>query len=390
MTEHKKIKEICDIKKGKKVKITKTPSKSSIPYLLIDTLRGMPPECFTDDSNYLEAEERDVLLVWDGANSGLVGTGLKGAVGSTIGRLRPKEGLASKYLGYFLEFNFINLNTETTGSAIPHVKKENLINLDIRYPLLSEQELIVEAIETQFTRVESVIKTLILLKGKISLYRMSVLKAAFVNRVFSKDNIWEDYEIKDIAKDVQYGLTSKSGSDCSGPRYLRITDIQDRKVDWDKVPFAKDTEDLDKYYLNEGDLVFARTGATVGKSYLIKEHPKNAVFASYLIRIVPDTSKVFPELLWYYFQSPMYWHDISSKQRGIGQPNVNGTVLSKLELSIPKDVEEQKILSADIDAKFSVLDRIEESIGNMLIKAGNLRRSILKSAFEGKLVKEGV
>ena len=86
--EFKKVSELCDLKKGKKVSSTQTKTKSSVPYLLIDTLRGMEPEFFTEDKNYTEAIPEDILIVADGANSGLVGTGVKGAVGSTILRIR--------------------------------------------------------------------------------------------------------------------------------------------------------------------------------------------------------------------------------------------------------------------------------------------------------------
>ena len=302
------------------------------------------------------------------------------------------EGIDPEYVYYYMYLGRDFADLLASGTTFKEISGKRTKQIPIPLPdKRTMQRSIVEAIETQFTRLDSAIKTLDLLREKIDLYRMSVLKTAFVDRVFSsKECIWEEYEIKDIAKDVQYGLTSQSSSDFSGPKYLRITDIQDRKVDWGKVPFAKKTEDTDRYRLNVGDLVFARTGATVGKSYLIKEHPDNAVFASYLIRIVPNMSKVFPELLWYYFQSPMYWHDISSKQRGIGQPNVNGAVLSRLKLSIPKEIKEQEMLSAEIDSKFSALDKVQENIIKMLIKAKNLQKSILKAAFEGKLVKEGV
>ena len=71
--------------------------------------------------------EKDILMVFDRANSGLVGTGLRGAVGSTIARLRPQKEMNTKYITYFLSFNFSNLNQDIKGSAIPHIKPGKLL-----------------------------------------------------------------------------------------------------------------------------------------------------------------------------------------------------------------------------------------------------------------------
>src|SRR4051812_15425050 len=84
---------------------------------------------------------------------------------------------------------------------------------------------------------------------------------------------------------INYGYTESASSEAVGPRFLRITDIQNDKVDWDGVPYCKiAASDLPKYRLASGDIVFARTGATTGKSFLVDD-PPDAVFASYLIRL---------------------------------------------------------------------------------------------------------
>jgi len=119
-----------------------------------------------------------------------------------------------------------------------------------------------------------------------------------------------------------------------GPRFLRITDIQNGKVNWNSVPSCDIAEeDIPKYRLSEGDLVFVRTGATTGKSYLIRQCP-DAVFAPYLIR-VRATKDVDPRYLAYFFQSPDYWRQIEEGKRGIGQPNVNGKTLGEIKLPLP-------------------------------------------------------
>ena len=121
---------------------------------------------------------------------------------------------------------------------------------------------------------------------------------------------------------IHYGL-SNSAKQSGTHRLLRITDIQDGKVDWDTVPFTTVYE-AENYLLSSGDIVFARTGATVGKSFLIKELPYPAVYASYLIRI-RLLDGVLPDYIYQFFSSQCYWEQITDKSVGVGQPNCNGT-----------------------------------------------------------------
>lgn len=140
--------------------------------------------------------------------------------------------------------------------------------------------------------------------------------------------------VREVADFIQYGHTASAISRQEGPRFLRITDIQDGGVDWDSVPSCDIvTEDVPRYRLSAGDLVFARTGATTGKSFLIRDCPE-AVFASYLIR-VRASKDVDPRYLALFFQSPDYWQQIERGKRGIGQPNVNGKTLGEINLPLP-------------------------------------------------------
>ena len=103
---------------------------------------------------------------------------------------------------------------------------------------------------------------------------------------------WAWTTVGDIAKKIQYGHTESANANQVGPKFLRITDIQERSVDWGTVPFCVCTDDQhEKYRLNAGDIVFARTGATTGKSFLI-QNPPDSVFASYLIRGVDEFSSM--------------------------------------------------------------------------------------------------
>lgn len=189
----------------------------------------------------------------------------------------------------------------------------------------------------------------------------------------------------DLAVAIQYGYTAKAKANANGIRYLRITDIQGDRVDWQSVPSCDVGEDESKkYLLSEGDLVFARTGATVGKSYLIRGSVPKSVFASYLIRVRMKEG-IDPRYVAYFFQSPSYWQQIAESAAGIGQPNVNGTKLAQIRVPVAP-VDQQIKIVEEIDKQFS---RLDEAVANLQRVKANLKRykaAVLKAAVEGRLV----
>ncbi len=200
---------------------------------------------------------------------------------------------------------------------------------------------------------------------------------------------WKIVELKSIAESIQYGYTESSSKEKIGPKFLRITDIQDNKVEWDTVPYCKiDKESKKKYLLKDGDLLFARTGATVGKSFLIKGNIPETIFASYLIRVRVN-QELNDNFLSYFFHSLDYWSQITEGQVGIGQPNVNGTKLGNLNIPLPP-LPEQIAIVNKIEELFSELENGKEQLLTAQRQLKVYRQSLLKAAFEGRLTNENV
>ena len=195
---------------------------------------------------------------------------------------------------------------------------------------------------------------------------------------------WEVKTLGDIAK-INYGYTEKASFDEIGPKFLRITDIQDNGVEWSKVPFCKCSEsDLPKYKLETGDIVFARTGATTGKSYLLN-NPQNSVFASYLIRLKLISKNDFvPEFISYYFQTKAYWDKINAGISGSAQGGFNASKLGELLFSFPKSVTEQKRIVAILDEAFESIVKAKENAEKNLKNANDIFESYLQSVFDNK------
>ncbi|MGQ4647209.1 restriction endonuclease subunit S [Lyngbya aestuarii] len=169
---------------------------------------------------------------------------------------------------------------------------------------------------------------------------------------------WEWMQLMDISIRIHYGYTASANHELRDIRLLRITDIQNNKVKWDSVPGCDTNgQDVSSYLLANNDILIARTGGTVGKSYLVENININAVFASYLIRLIPS-KHINVNYLKLVIESPLYWKQLYEKCSGTGQPNVNGTSLSTLLFPLPPLPEQRRIVEK-IDRLMSRCDELE-------------------------------
>jgi type I restriction enzyme S subunit len=175
---------------------------------------------------------------------------------------------------------------------------------------------------------------------------------------FDSPTGWIFTHMDQVSNAIHYGYTASANNSLTDVRLLRITDIQSNKVNWETVPGCEiDTQKLKSYALNNNDLLIARTGGTIGKSYLVENLALKAVFASYLIRIVPN-NLIFPKYLKIYADSPLYWNQLYSKCAGTGQPNVNATSLKSLIVPLPPLAEQKRIVSK-VDELMALCDKLE-------------------------------
>ena len=193
---------------------------------------------------------------------------------------------------------------------------------------------------------------------------------------------WEWTRLGCITDVIQYGL-SNSAESTGDYRLLRITDIQNGCVNWDTVPFTS-TDEPEKYLLHKDDIVFARTGATVGKSFLITDLPYASVYASYLIRI-RLINGISANYIYHFFNSYCYWEQVTDKAVGVGQPNCNGTALRELFIPLPSQAEQNRIVPV-ADKLLKIVDTItseQESLSELI---QTTKSKILDLAIRGKLL----
>jgi len=372
--------------KGKKPKRVekKYSTICSLPYVNIKAFeKGLVDE-YTDGDGCVLCDDNDFLMVWDGARAGYVGKAIKGALGSTLIKIRF-PGINQDYAYYFLQSKYLQINTKAKGTGIPHVDPNLLWNYDFPIPPLPEQVQIVSKIDKLFSNLDKGIERLKAAQQQLKIYRQSVLKWAFEGRLTDNRNIkWKT--LGELCDDVEYGSAAKSKEEGEIP-VIRMGNLQNGRIHWSDLVFTDDPEEIRKYKLHKNDVLFNRTNSPewVGKTAIYKgERP--AIFAGYLIRIRYKRDMLNPDYLNYYLNSQEaknYGNTV--KSYGVNQSNINGTKLKGYPFPFTSLPEQQRIVS-EVEDRLSIYSNLEECISTSLHQVEALRQSILKKAFEGKLI----
>jgi type I restriction enzyme S subunit len=189
---------------------------------------------------------------------------------------------------------------------------------------------------------------------------------------------WKTEPLRELCYKPEYGYTESAVLEPVGPRFLRITDIQNGRVDWNTVPYCPCSDtDAKKYRLAKGDLLVARIGATTGKTFYIEDCPP-AVFASYLIRLRPRA--IDGQFLYYFCQSDLYWSQINAGKGEKLKGGVSGGTLSEIEVNVPPPPEQSQI--ASLLRKMERLVGLQEDLVDRLCD--------LKTVVTAKLLGEGL
>lgn len=182
-------------------------------------------------------------------------------------------------------------------------------------------------------------------------------------------SIWTKTTLSDLSTDISYGYTASAQNNKVGPKFLRITDIANGRFIWNSVPYCSiSKENFKKYKLYSGDIVIARTGATTGANYTIKDNdPDDLVFASYLIRYRINKEEADPFYIGYILRSPNWFDYIKAISGGSAQPGANAKQIGSFEIKLPPLPEQKAIASvlSSLDDKIDLLHRQNQTLETM-------------------------
>jgi len=392
------------------------PFKGSSPILRGNNINGglnfddlvYVPKCLIKDEQYIKKD--DIVFAMSSGSKHLVGksaVALKdfdGSYGAFCALLRLNETVNKKYISYIFKGNsYRKLISEIAkGTNINNLKREHILDFEIPLPPLSTQHLIVAKIEELFSKLDKGIENLKIAQQQLKTYRQSVLKWAFEGKL-TNDNVkegelpkgWSFVTITELVENYKHAL--KAGP--FGSSLKKEFYVQKGYKIYGQEQVINDNAFYGDYYINKEkyqelssckikpfDILISLVG-TVGKVLLLPENCEEGIINPRLIKISLDRNIYLPRFFKYYFESSTVKIFYSGVTKGTTMDVLNLGIIKTIPFPLPK-IEEQYLIIQEIESRLSVADKIEESITQSLQQAEALRQSILKQAFEGKLIIE--
>ena len=316
---YKKLGEVCDIICGQDYKKVQSPN-GQYPIYGTGGIMGF--------ANQYRCPANSVIIGRKGSiNNPLFIETEFWNVDTAFGIVPSQKYLLSKYFFFFCKsYDFTKHNVAVT---IPSLRRIDLLKIPIPIPPMAVQERIVAELDLLSGIID---------KKKEQLKAYDQLAQSIFYTMFGDpiDNPkgWETKKLGELAtQKLSYGSGASAIQFNGKIRYVRITDIkEDGELNSQIV--SPDTFD-EKYLLNEGDILFARSGATVGKTFQYKSKFGKCIFAGYLIRMTPNTEIVLPSYIFAYTKSSYYRSFVSMAQNAVAQPNINAKQYSDLLVPLP-------------------------------------------------------
>lgn len=387
--------------KGKKPKnISKVKTKThQLPYVNIRAFEKNIVDEYTDGVGCVLCEENDFLMVWDGSRSGYIGKAIKGALGSTLVKINF-PGIVNDYAYYFLLSKYLQINTRAKGTGTPHVDPGLLWNYQFPIAPYNEQKRIVERIEELFSDLDKGIEILEKAKKQLRIYRQAVLKWAFEGKLTNEKveegslpKEWEWVKIKDVVKELNQGWSPKCENQSSDTEWAVIKTTAIQHIHFNENENKKLPRNLSprkQHELNVNDILITRAGprVRVGVCCLVKNVRPKLLNCDKAYRMIANNEKIIPIYLVQVLNTSAFLKIIDKCKSGGNDSGLNLTqnVFLSIEIPLPNNINEQEKIIQEVESRLSVCDKIEEMIEESLKQSEILRYSILKKAFEGKLV----
>lgn len=304
------------------------------------------------------------------------------------------EPLCFDYIFYWFKYRWFDFNKgKMFGTAIPYIRLGNLQEFPTPIPPLAEQQRIVDRIESLFAKLDEAKEKAQAVVDSFETRKAAILHKAFTGELTAKwreehgvgMDSWEKKSVGELCISLKYGTAKKS--DASGNVVvLRMGNLQQGEIDWSDLAYSNDPDDIEKYKLFPGDVLFNRTNsaALVGKTAIYRgEHP--AIYAGYLIKLDYDHDKIIGDYLNYALNTldaKKYCNSV--KTDGVNQSNINAKKIGAYSFNVPSIPEQEKIVSV-IQKLLSKEQQSKEAAEAVLDQIDLMKKSILARAFRGEL-----
>lgn len=330
-----------------------------------------------------------IYLPGNGANVGYVGyyQGKFDVYQRTY--VLDKIAINERYLYFSILLNWKNYNkNKQFGVATNFIRLGNLENYPINLPPLEEQGRIVEKIEELFSDIDNGIKDLKIAQAQIKQYRQSVLKSAFDGKLY-KTSEWKEVKLNSISMKIGSGATPKGGKHSyykAGIPIIRSMNVLMNHFSSIGLAYLNDEQakQLKNVITEKDDVLLNITGASIGRTCVLPDYYVNARVNQH-VAIIRTTNKIVSKFLSFYLSTPYMQNKINNENYGVTRQALTKSTIENFDIPLPSLPEQQQIV-AEIEKRFAVADEMEKAVNEGLEKADKLKQSILKKAFEGKLV----
>ncbi len=379
------LKDIVNYKKGKKPLILSDKQEENyLPYVDIKCFEKGIIELYAKKDDGILIKENNVLVVWDGARAGFCGRYKSGILGSTLMSLTSSINV--DFLEYFIKSKYNILNKNTKGTGIPHVKPDLFWSLNVLLPPFNEQKRIVTKIEEEFEKIDKGIEKLKLAKEQIKQYKQSVLKSAFEGKLY-KTTEWVETTFNEIIElNPKTDIPKISDEEIVSFVPMQVVKPEVNFFNQEFVSYFKVKKGYTKFKNN--DVLFAKITPCMenGKICIVNNLKNDFGFGSTEFHVLRSLNKILPVFIFYFIVRESFRKTAQSYMTGaVGQRRVPAEYLKQIKINLPSLEEQQKIVE-EIEKRFAVADNVLEVVEENLKKAEQLKQSILKKAFEGKLV----
>ena len=329
-----KLGDLVEIIKGKKPEnLIENPSKNTLPYLTAEYLRYKTPNQFVDiekEKKLPVCEKDDIILIWDGSQAGQVFTGSKGILASTMVKIIPNLDIVNKaYLYFFLTTKFEYLNTQTTGSAIPHVNKNAFLNLPIPLPPLPEQKAIADVLSSIDDKIELLHRQ----NKTLEEMAMTLFRQWFIEP--TKDGLsygWEEVSLGELIE-------------ISSGKSIEKAKLKEKGL----YPVLGANGEIGRTdnWLYEGELIYTGRVGTLGNVFMVFKNEKVWLTDNTLV-IKPKKNEYF-----YFVYFTLKNAKLDEYNSGSTQPLIRQSDIKKIEIFLPKinSLRDFEIISRNIFTK---------------------------------------
>jgi type I restriction enzyme S subunit len=369
--------------------------EEGLPIIRIQNLNN-PELPFNRSSEQFEkkylVKSGDLLFAWSASLGAHFWHGGDAWLNQHIFKVIPYEGTDKDYLYYYLLRVIDELYSKTHGSGMVHITLKPFKETQIPLPSLPEQRRIVERIESLFEKLDRARELVQSALDSFETRKTAILHKAFTGELTAKwremngvgIESWKDCALSELCESFQYG-TSKKSDKQGKVVVLRMGNLQNGEIDWKDLAYTSDEEDIQKFLLQTGDVLFNRTNSAelVGKTSVYRGDMP-AIFAGYLIRINYRRTQLDGYYLNYVMNSRRakeYCHTVKSD--AVNQSNINAKKLAAFIIPYPILPEQQEIVRI-LDSLLEKEHRAKE-LTDVIDNIDLMKKAILARAFRGEL-----